>query len=441
MGNILRKFNTKIISKCKTIGVAVSGGADSMCLLDNLMKLSKHGGFEVVAINIDHNLRENSKNDSAFVNEYCKTNNIKLLFKSIDVKKYAVENKLSIESSARALRYEFFEKILSDGKVDVIALGHHKNDNVETALLNLFKGSALKGMCGIAERRDKFVRPLLDVTRGEIEEYVSENNIEFVTDESNFCSDYERNFLRNEVIPLVLSKFPNAINSIDSFTKLAKRDENYLNAEAEKITHRASSPYIYIENFKDDAISTRAILLCLKMLGIHKDVYNVNIEDVVKLAKSMENGSRVDIIDDVSAYRDYDKITFAKRIEVNNDIEIPIKFGEFQLSIGKLVIRFEEKFKKVCNPTYIDFDKLPNDAIIRTRRNGDVFLRVSGSKSLKDFLIDKKIPSRNRDELLVIASGNDVLAVLGIECGKDLRVDDDSKNIMSLSIDKINEDT
>ncbi|MEG2116277.1 MAG: tRNA lysidine(34) synthetase TilS [Clostridia bacterium] len=434
MEKCLNKFNFELTTPYKKIGVGVSGGMDSMCLLDNLMKGRKTGGYEVVVINIDHHLRETSKRDSDFVKRFCDEHNLKLVFQDVDVIEYSKIHKSSIEQSARELRYGVFERCINDKTCDVIALGHHKNDNVETVLINLFKGAALKGVCGIAESRANFIRPMIEVTRAEIEKYINENSIEYVTDETNFNDDFERNFVRNQILPLIATKFPNAINAIDSFSKLATRDESFLNSEAEKIVHFSNSPYIFIDDFKNEAVCTRAILLCLKALGAYKDVYNVNIMDVIKLANKLENGSRVDILDDISAFRDYDKITFARRIDLTSDVELPIKFGDFQLSVGRLSIKMEEKFKKVANPTYIDFDKLPNNAIIRTRRSGDIFLRDGGSKSLKDFLIDKKIPNRERDELLVIASENNVLAVIGIECGRTLKIDDNSKNIMSLSI-------
>ena len=199
----------------QTVGVALSGGGDSMALLHYLLKESKLYNFSIIAINIEHGIRGNdSIKDTEFVINYCKNNGISLLTYSVDCKKYAKENNLSLEQAGRILRYQCFYKAIEENRCDLVATAHHLKDNFESVLFNLFRGTALKGLCGIEQNfENKIIRPFLSVSKAEIEEYLDANQIPYVVDQTNFCTDYTRNDLRLNVIPEIEKIFPNAQTS------------------------------------------------------------------------------------------------------------------------------------------------------------------------------------------------------------------------------------
>ena len=212
-----------LIKSGEIIGVACSGGADSMSLLHYLSENKEEYDIEVVAININHNIRENSSADSAFVSDYCKEHHIKCYKFNLDVFKLMQERNLTLEEAARVARYTMFDSLLSRGIIDKIALGHHISDQVETVLLNIFRGTGLNGASGINFVRGKYIRPLLDTTKDEILAYIHENELSYVDDETNFENDANRNYLRNTLMPIIRKRWPNVEQNILSFSKICKK--------------------------------------------------------------------------------------------------------------------------------------------------------------------------------------------------------------------------
>ena len=189
----------KIVVPNKRIGVGVSGGMDSMVLLNLLMEQKK----DITVINIDHCIRgADSKSDSDFVEEFCNNNNILCLRFEVDVLSQCRLTRESVELCARNLRYEIFNRLLDEKKVDIIALAHHADDNIETVLMRIFRGTGIKGLKGILDS-ERFIHPLINYTKQDIENYATKNNIQYVTDSTNFESEYTRNYIRNEIIPTI----------------------------------------------------------------------------------------------------------------------------------------------------------------------------------------------------------------------------------------------
>ena len=191
----------KLFEAGETIGVAVSGGVDSMCLLQYIFDAKKEYGIDVVAINVDHQIRANSGDDSAFVAEHCKKLGIPCFCFKVDVPKIAAEKKLGLEECARNARYKIFDEVVKKGLCDKVAIAHHEADQVETVLLNIFRGAGLKGAAGMTAVQGTFIRPFLFTSKAEILKYAEEKNIPFVVDQTNLDSSYSRNFLRNEILP------------------------------------------------------------------------------------------------------------------------------------------------------------------------------------------------------------------------------------------------
>lgn len=430
---MIKGFDETLIEKGDVIGVALSGGRDSVALLYNLLELKNNIDFTVVGINVDHQIRGiESENDSKFCEKLCNDNAIKLFFSKIECVEHAKQNNLTLEEAARIKRYEFFDELLLSGKVNKIALGHHKNDNVETILFNLFRGSGANGVSGIKKVRGKYIRPLLNVSRDDINSYIKENDLPYVEDSTNSDVDYSRNYIRNVIIPKITEKFPNAIDSISRFSENISEEQSYLESIAsEFVMFCEEKCSIDITNIHKQ-VFIKAVILSLRHLGITHEVYKVNYEDLWYLT-SKQNGKRINLTQGIIAIKEYNKIVIQKNSTIPY-FETDIKECSFDFCGNEYLIKKSKKREIGENTLSFDFDKLPKDAIIRSRKDGDIFRRASGSVKLKEYLIDKKIPSFERDKMLFIASENSILAVLCKECGVDLFIDENSNNIYTITI-------
>ena len=285
--------NNNLINVGETIGVAVSGGKDSMSLLHYLNTLSKELNFKIAAITIDHNLRENSAKDAAFVVDYCSKSDIRVYMYKVNVKKLSEDKGLTIEEAARECRYKVFNALISKGIVNKVALGHHLLDQVETVLLNIFRGTGLSGAAGMDVVRDGvFIRPLLKTTKREILAYIKEHKIPFVEDETNLNNDYSRNFIRNEVLPLIQKKWPNVENNIFNFAQTCRQDDEYIlnNLNDNSVIYEKGNVSIPLNYFiYPNAIVFRIVLKALKNIGVATDIERKHLAIIKTFAGSGES--------------------------------------------------------------------------------------------------------------------------------------------------------
>ena len=420
----------------KTVAVAVSGGADSMALLHYVVAASGRYSITPVALNVEHGIRgENSLRDSFFVKKYCEDHRIPLLAYSVDAPKKAKEEKLTVEQAARILRYECFFDAVKSGKCDAVFTAHHSSDNLESVLFNLFRGTGVKGLTGIKDYGDKIFRPLVGVNKAEIDAYVKENAVPFVTDETNLSDDYTRNFLRHNVIPEIKKVFPEAERSVLRLAETLKAEDEFLDWEAVKeITFLPDKAEIKLPLSR--VLLSRAAIIALKHLGIKRDYEKVHADDVCALAEK-GNGKSVDLPRGVKAVREYDKIVLY-RYETHINEEIPFTCGAFTLGgvrVSVTAINADgftaADFK---DGLYGDADKIPDSAVIRFRKSGDVFKKFGGgTKSLSDFLTDKKIPRKDRDKFPVIAAGNEILCVFSVAVSDKIKIDGTTRNVVKFS--------
>ncbi|MBQ0099504.1 MAG: tRNA lysidine(34) synthetase TilS, partial [Firmicutes bacterium] len=410
--------------------VALSGGSDSMALLDFMLSESNKYGIKIVAINVEHGIRgEESKSDSNFVKEYCKAHNVPLYYYEIDCLSFAKENSLSLEEGARALRYKCFYNAINEGKCDKVATAHHLNDNFESVLLNLFRGTGIKGLKGIESNfENKIIRPFLTVSKKEIEEYVQKNDIPFVTDSSNFSIDYTRNFLRLNVIPKIKEVFPEAEKSILRLNEIISCDEEYFSKVIKDfIVYEGDRAYIKLPVEK--SILSRAVIEILRYLGVKKDWAKTHIDSVFSLL-SLNNGSSVDLLNGIKAVREYDRICFYKENQVV-EREIPFSCAEFTFFGKQYKIEKVNGSVELKNGFFADLDKIPFGAVIRTKKDGDIFTKFGGgTKKLNDFFTDIKIPKKDRNSIPVLACGNIVYFVFKIAISNLIKVDGNTKNIV-----------
>lgn len=432
----------KLIKPGEVVGVGVSGGIDSMCLLHFLHTHKEQLDIDVVAIHINHGIREESEDEARFVMQKCKDMGVRFYKFSIDAVKLSKDKHVSVETAARDGRYGVFDALVKKDIVDKIALAHHQSDQAETILMHIFRGSGLAGARGMEPIRDKiYIRPMLPVSKEEIEDYAAANAIEYVEDSSNVDTSYNRNYLRHVVMKDILKRWPNAVEAINNFALAVCDDDDYIksiiDSNALIVDDKiVQMPCSYFNS--SSAIYSRIVFKTLALIGVKKDIERKHIEMIKDLAKA-ENGKKIKLPFDITVSKEYDFLTF-----VNNYVEKPQLSKKFNLDdfnaegYGKICIkRVRTVNMKDDGALYFDNRKVPADARWRYREEGDVFEKFGGgTKKLKSFLIDKKIPVRVRDFIPVLASGNEVYVIAGVEISEKVKVEGDIPTCFKLTVEK-----
>lgn len=429
----------KLINPGEVIGVGVSGGSDSMSLLHYLAGVQEELDFEVVAIHINHGIREESRDEEEFVMTKCRELGVRAYKFKINSPKIAKEKNESLETAAREGRYDIFKSLIQRGVVDKIALAHHESDQAETILMHIFRGSGIAGARGMEPIRDGiYIRPMLNVSKKEIMNYVLDNNIDYVQDNSNFDNGYNRNFIRNIVLPQICERWPGAESGIVSFGRTVSEDDDFINnyVQDSDVVYDDEIAKIPLTYFTyPTSVLNRLLIKIFKRVGIKKDFEKKHIEMITDLAKKGENGNRVQLPFEVVAVREYNYLTLVNNLKNRPELRVPFGIGEIELeNIGKIITKKVKTYESKPNFLFIDIDKVPADAIWRYREDGDVFTKFGGgTKKLKSYFIDKKIPQRIRDYIPVLASGNEILVIGGIEISDKVKIDENSK-IASINI-------
>ena len=294
----IKKYN--MIENGEKVVLAVSGGPDSICMLDILNDikndLSIDLKFEIIVAHVNHMIREEAENDERYVKKYCEEKQIEFYSKSIDVKKIANNNKIGLEEAGRKERYNFFDEVLNKTNAQKIAIAHNKNDNVETVLMHILRGSGINGLKGIEAKRGKYIRPIINCERNEIEEYCNEKNLQPKIDKTNFENEYTRNKIRNLLIPYIQKEFnPNIIKTIDRLSDLVTQEENYMDNQVKKIyeeilvDEKLKDKIIELDlkkfNTQEKVIKSRLILYTItRLFGNSKGIEKIHIEDILKLS-------------------------------------------------------------------------------------------------------------------------------------------------------------
>ncbi|CDE89991.1 tRNA(Ile)-lysidine synthase [Clostridium sp. CAG:389] len=296
--NTINKYN--LINDGDKVILGVSGGPDSIAMLNILNDIKNdknlHMNFDIIVAHVNHMIREEAIDDQRFVENFCKKIGVSFYAKSIDVQKIANNKKIGTEEAGRNARYEFFDEILEKENANKIAIAHNKNDKIETIIMNMLRGSGIAGLKGIEPiKNNKYIRPLIECERFEIEEYCAKNGIEPRIDKTNFENVYTRNKVRNIVIPFIKQEFnPNIIQTMDRLSDLVKEEDEYL----EKLVETKYNDYVeqedkgqIIMNLKDfnkeeKVIKSRLLLYTIsRLLGTTKGIEKIHIEDIIKLCE------------------------------------------------------------------------------------------------------------------------------------------------------------
>lgn len=407
---------TRFCANCR-YALAVSGGIDSMVMLHKTAHSEDANNFFVVTVN--HGIRPEAASDCRFVADYCAELGVECRIFEVDVPAYAAEHKLSVETAARILRYRVFDGL----DCDFVCLAHNADDNAETVLMHIIRGSGAKGASGMKYRNGKYLRPLLNETREQIEQYAREHNVPHVEDSTNNDIDYTRNFIRRKVMPLLQQLNPAVKQNILRFAQNISGDDACLTAQAQqkmqKVRFDGNGAQIPTKLLTNG--DYRLLDAVFNRLGIHCDIEQKHYCAIFDLARNA-GGKRVNLPFGYVAYNDYDGVTLCPaEQQPNYDFEISFALGTTQTPLGT----FEASDSPIPNSLRLDVAKLPQNAVLRTRRDGDVFTKFGGgTKPLNRYLIDKKIPARKRDSLLLIAAENEVFAVMGVEISDKVRVDE-----------------
>ncbi|MDR0978757.1 MAG: tRNA lysidine(34) synthetase TilS [Lachnospiraceae bacterium] len=285
-----------LIDKKDKIVIGVSGGPDSMCLLHFLNAKKDEYQIEIFVAHINHKIREEADSDEEYVKNYCEKYKIPVFVIRIDIKKYAKEKKCGEEEAGRIARYEFFDEVLNKTGSNKIATAHNNNDKVETVIMNIIRGSGIRGLIGIEAIRDKkYIRPLIDCKREDIENYCNSNKLNPRIDKTNTENIYARNKIRNVVIPYIKQEFnPSIISAVTKLSNIAKEEDEYINKITEieytKIQEKTDKNTIVLDlkmfNKEEQIIKSRIILLSFEKLGVSKnEIEKTNIEDIIKMCE------------------------------------------------------------------------------------------------------------------------------------------------------------
>ena len=432
----------KLFKAGDVVGVACSGGIDSICLLHYLNSIREDLDIEIVAVNIDHQIRPTSADDTAFVADFCRKNRIRCYKFKVNALEIAKEQKICLEEAARIARYKAFDGLVEKGYVDKIALGHHTQDQAETVLLNIFRGAGLSGASGMKTVQNHYVRPMLNTTKDEIYAYASINNLEHVEDETNGDNEYSRNFLRNEIMPKLRQYWKNIDNNLINFSKICKQDDEYIESQIsfdDLVLEKNLARIPLYEFAYPESVTNRILRKAFNHLNKLKDIEKKHLDLIKDLVASGQNGTKINLPNGIKASLEYDYLTLSVTEKKEKPIPKDFKTGETVFeNFGKVKVKKTSKFNLGNkNEWVIDAKKLPQTAKWRYRELGDVFAKFgSGEKKLKDYFIDIKVPNRIRSEIPVLADGKEIYCVLGYEISDKVKVDADTKMAYVIKLEK-----
>jgi len=461
----------KMIENGDRIVVGVSGGADSVCLLYVLFEICIKYEAKLIVVHVNHGIRgREADRDEQYVMELCSKLDIEYHGFHYDVKKIAKEENLTEEEAGRKVRYQAFFDVSESSKCNKIAIAHNRNDNAETVLFHLFRGTGINGLSGIDPIRKMktdtgeitVIRPLLCIGRQEIEDYLEKKKIPFQIDATNLSDDYSRNKIRNQVLTYAAKEInQNAIWHITGAASQLKEIGEFVNKSISQrynalVVKKEQAYFITVQELKkEDIVIQRGIIRKIfeNLAGELKDLEAKHVEQVLSLYHK-QVGRYIYLPYDMIARRGYHKIEFYlnKNRGVIGDaadsqtepivVTIPGKvyLPKQRLFLETRVINYKKNstIPKNCCTKWFDYDKIENTVVIRTRNEGDYIQinSVGGRKKIKDYFIDQKIPKEERDNQLLVTDGNHIMWILGDgdRISERYKVDDTTGKILLMKL-------
>lgn len=441
-----------MLSGGETVLTGLSGGPDSVCLLQLLHKLRDELMLKLHAVYIDHGLRpDETPAEIAFCKKMCEGLSVTFIVRVIDVKTYAKECNLNKQDAARELRYRAFEEAAFEIKADKIALGHNADDQIETFFMRIFRGSGPKGIAGIPPVRGKIIRPLIEIERRDIEQFLEENRINYIVDSSNLKEDYLRNKIRLSFLPEVKKINPDIIETMSRTMEIFREEEKFFDILVTKTLMKLISRKTdeHIELFLSPMESMEKVILrrilrrAIDETKGLRGVGFVHIEDIMDLIRKGRHGDRLYLPKGLRVIKNYATLVMTS--------ETPVKIGTYDLDVpGEVVIRETKTVIKVSvaekaedygdgkSVILLDADKATLPLTVRARADGDYFypMGFGKRKKLQDFFVDEKVPRDERDSIPVVAAGDDIVWIAGYRADERFKADKGTKRFLRLEIKK-----
>lgn len=461
--NVIDKIKKRIeeeqlIKAGDRVVVAISGGPDSVCLLHALHCIREELNIQLYGAHLNHNFRGiEALKDAQYVTQLCEGLDIMSFVKSIDVPQFAKNNGRTLEEAGRILRYQFFDEVAEKVGATKVAVAHNQNDQAETVLMRLLRGTGLQGLTAIHHKRGKIIRPTLDLTRKEIEDYCEEHQLEPRIDETNLEPIYHRNKIRLELIPMLEKEYnPNLVETLARMAEILKTDHDFIEQQAKDIykilarEEEAGSITLPINGVINlhMALLVRVLRLAAETLVGKGEVLEYrHIQNLYNLLINSDSGHKIQLPMGITAKKNYHKLTltineekemFPFFYELNNleEVFIPEVKGHFSFELRDASDLSELPREHNCKA--FDWDKVSHGLIIRNRREGDRFspLGLKGSKKLKDFLIDQKVERIERDQIPLICNGDEIMWVVGYRISDQYKVTKKTKRILKIEFKK-----
>lgn len=438
----------QLITKNDSVLVALSGGPDSVFLLSFLYKFKKKYSINIAALHVNHKLRKkDSDEDAMFCSSLCNSLNIPFYDVEKNVAAYAKQNKISIEEAGRINRYEELNRTARYHNYNKIATAHVINDNTETVIRNLVKGTGLKGISGIPVKRGKIIRPVLCLQKEEILSYLKTNKIQFRTDKSNLDNKYERNFIRNEIIPRIKQKLnPNVDESVLRSSLVFRNYLRFIEEQIDKLNKIIAiddcSLSIRISDIKkNDPLIISELLISTAGTQFNVQLDYKDVQSILGLIEA-EASKQIYLSEGLNVLRERDRLLF----RVNNNSENIFKEKIVNLNqsvkVGISTIWIEEvksrpdTFSSDGNTEYIDANELDDKFVVRQWKAGDKFIPfgMSGTKKISDYLNTLKIPASEKKLKLVLLNKEKIVWVIGSRIDNRFRITSETKKVIRLCL-------
>ncbi len=444
--NFIKRLN--LLSGAKKVLIGLSGGADSIFALHFFLKYKKKYKIDVAAIHVNHNLRnEESDHDEEFCKNICQKLEVELFSSIIDVKTFAKKNKYSLEEAARILRYKEYEKYCELSNSDIVITAHNNDDNTETVLLNIVNGAGIKGVSGIPPKRGKFIRPFLCVSKKDIISYLKTGEIKFVEDSSNKNLDFDRNFLRQKIVPELKENLNPSLDKVILTSSEVFRNQNkiiefFIADLLNKVVVKNGTKLIIniseLVNYPEEILGE-----ILKKIFENYLFADYNFSQFKKLSYLIKSqvGTSQDIGKNLIAVKERNEIIIVPNYE-SKKTNIEVEIGK-KISLGTSDFLIEEvnnlplKFNKSGKIEYISGDKIISKLTIRNWKEGDKIqlLGMSGTKKVSDVLTDLKIPTKERKEQLVLVNNKEIIWLIGKRISEKYKITTTTKRKLKICLD------
>ncbi len=452
MTNALEQNIIKFIAENKLINsgdkllISLSGGADSVLALSFFDKYRRKYKIQICALHINHSLRgSESDSDEEFCRMLCNNINIEFYSEKIDVSAFAKREKLSIEEAARNIRYEKLSDYLKISKSNKIVTAHNLDDNTETVLLNLFRGTGLKGLSGIPIKRDNIIRPFLSVSKIDIVKFLNNEGIEFRIDSTNNENNFKRNYLRNEIIPKIKEQINQGVDQ--NVLKLSQivRNSNLIinNLVTENISKFITYTKSEVKISKEIKIAVPQLIGEVIKLSIEeKFSVNIDYEDFISIQNlfELQVGSKIDLSQNLEAISEREYLIIKKKEIVIDEVsEVQLYFNS-EITFGSKIIGCAEvdlnkvQHSEKADLEFIDAENLVEPLIVRKWRASDRFnpLGLNGTKKVSDFLTEQKVPNIQRKEQLVLLNDEKIVWIVSHRIDESIKISKKTEKVIKL---------